>query len=74
VCTAIHSRIALLNEMHAQINVMLKNLPESEFGPQIDFREYSFLQNPSLPKHVSFLLLSNYNTINWIVSFGIIKK
>lgn len=62
--TAIHSRIALLKEMHAQINVMLKDLPENEFGPQIEFREYSFLQNPSLPKHVSSLLLSNYNNIN----------
>ncbi|VAI05140.1 unnamed protein product [Triticum turgidum subsp. durum] len=36
---------------------MLKDLPEEEFGPRIDFREYTFLENPSLPKQVkeSFL-------------------
>ena len=63
-----HSRIALPKEMHAQINVMLKDLPEREFGPQIEFREYSFLQNPSLPKHVSFLcLISIYDNIDWTV-------
>lgn len=40
-----------------EVNVMLSVLPEAEFGPAIDFREYSFLQNPRLPKHVknSFL-------------------
>jgi len=27
-------------------------LPKEEFGPHIDFREYSFLENPSLPKEV----------------------
>jgi len=31
---------------------MLKKLPEEEFGPQIDFREYSTLDNPSLPSEV----------------------
>ena len=31
---------------------MLKDLPKEEFGPHIDFREYSFLENPSLPKEV----------------------
>ncbi|XP_042405849.1 arabinosyltransferase XEG113-like isoform X1 [Zingiber officinale] len=35
-----------------EINVMLNDLSEAEFGPQIDFREYSFLQNPLVPKHV----------------------
>ena len=32
---------------------MLKDLPEGEFGPGINFREYSFLDNPLLPKQVS---------------------
>jgi len=36
----------------AQVHVMLKDLPKEEFGPHIDFREYSFLENPSLPKEV----------------------
>lgn len=36
-----------------QVNVMLKELPEAEFGPGINFREYSFLENPLLPKQVS---------------------
>ncbi|KAJ4780116.1 Nucleotide-diphospho-sugar transferase family protein [Rhynchospora pubera] len=40
-----------------EINVMLKDLPEEEFGPRIEFREYSFLQNPSLPKHVKESIL-----------------
>jgi arabinosyltransferase len=35
---------------------MLKDLPKEEFGQHIDFREYSFLENPSLPKEV---ILSN---------------
>ncbi|KHN27499.1 hypothetical protein glysoja_018611 [Glycine soja] len=35
-----------------EVNVMLKKLPEEEFGPQIDFREYSILDNPSLPSEV----------------------
>ncbi|CAL1373844.1 unnamed protein product [Linum trigynum] len=35
-----------------EVNVMLKELPEEEFGPGINIREYSFLDNPSLPKQV----------------------
>ncbi|XP_043717764.1 arabinosyltransferase XEG113-like [Telopea speciosissima] len=35
-----------------EVNVMLKDLPEEEFGPRIDFREYSFLDNPLLPEQV----------------------
>lgn len=35
-----------------EVNVMLKELPEEEFGPPIDIREYSFLDNPSLPIQV----------------------
>lgn len=31
---------------------MLDELPEAEFGQMIDFREYSFLENPLLPKKV----------------------
>uniref|UniRef100_A0A0A9D6R6 Uncharacterized protein n=1 Tax=Arundo donax TaxID=35708 RepID=A0A0A9D6R6_ARUDO len=33
-----------------EVHVMLKDLPEKEFGPHIDFREYSFFENLSLPK------------------------
>jgi hypothetical protein len=32
---------------------MLKELPEEEFGPRIDIREYSILDNPSLPSEVN---------------------
>lgn len=32
---------------------MLKDLPEEEFGPRIGIREYSFFDNPSLPKQVT---------------------
>lgn len=35
-----------------EVNVMLKDWPEEDFGPGINIREYSFLDNPSLPKHV----------------------
>ncbi|XP_022976726.1 arabinosyltransferase XEG113-like [Cucurbita maxima] len=35
-----------------EINVMLKELSMEEFGPGINFREYSFLDNPLLPKQV----------------------
>ncbi|KDP31566.1 hypothetical protein JCGZ_15383 [Jatropha curcas] len=35
-----------------EVNVMLKQLPEEDFGPGINIREYSFLDNPSLPKQV----------------------
>ncbi|CAL4943035.1 unnamed protein product [Urochloa decumbens] len=40
-----------------EVHVMLKDLPKEEFGPPIDFREYSFLDNPSLPKEVKESLL-----------------
>lgn len=35
-----------------EVNVMLKKLPEEEFGPQIDIREYSIFDNPSMPSEV----------------------
>ncbi|PNX99263.1 nucleotide-diphospho-sugar transferase family protein [Trifolium pratense] len=35
-----------------EVNVMLKKLPEEEFGPEIGIREYSMLDNPSLPPEV----------------------
>ncbi|XP_004509491.1 arabinosyltransferase XEG113-like [Cicer arietinum] len=35
-----------------EVNVMLKKLPEEYFGPEIDIREYSILDNPSLPPEV----------------------
>lgn len=35
-----------------EVNVMLKDLPEEEFGPHIDIKEYSFLNNPALPRQV----------------------
>ncbi|WCJ29003.1 xyloglucanase 113 [Euphorbia peplus] len=35
-----------------EVNVMLKPQPEEEFGPAINIREYSFLDNPSFPKEV----------------------
>lgn len=31
---------------------MLKELPEEEFGPSINIREYSFLDNPAVPRQV----------------------
>lgn len=34
---------------------MLKELPEEEFGPQIDIKEYSFFDNPSVPRQVNEL-------------------
>lgn len=36
-----------------QVNVMLKKLPEEDFGPEIDIREYSILDNPSVPSEVN---------------------
>ncbi|KAB2626244.1 hypothetical protein D8674_017904 [Pyrus ussuriensis x Pyrus communis] len=33
-----------------EVNVMLKELPEEIFGPQIGIREYSFFDNPLMPK------------------------
>ncbi|KAB2017767.1 hypothetical protein ES319_D08G184700v1 [Gossypium barbadense] len=35
-----------------EVNVMLKDLPEEEFGPANNIREYSFLNNPLLPQQV----------------------
>lgn len=35
-----------------EVNVMLKDLSQQEFGPHIDIREYSFLTNPALPLEV----------------------
>ncbi|GMI95573.1 xyloglucanase 113 [Hibiscus trionum] len=35
-----------------EVNVMLKDLPEEEFGSAISIREYSFLNNPLLPQQV----------------------
>lgn len=35
-----------------QVNVMLKDWPEEEYGPQINFREYSFFENPLMPRQV----------------------
>ncbi|GAB2272834.1 hypothetical protein Dimus_007653 [Dionaea muscipula] len=35
-----------------EVNVMLKELAEKEFGQQIAFREYSFLDNPAVPSKV----------------------
>ncbi|KAI3900058.1 hypothetical protein MKW98_000958 [Papaver atlanticum] len=35
-----------------EVNIMLKDLSEEVFGPEIDIREYSFLDNPLVPKQV----------------------
>ncbi|KAK4486282.1 hypothetical protein RD792_008952 [Penstemon davidsonii] len=35
-----------------EVNVMLKEFPEMELGPGINFREYSFFENPSMPQKV----------------------
>ncbi|KAL0329841.1 UNVERIFIED_CONTAM: Arabinosyltransferase [Sesamum radiatum] len=35
-----------------EVNVMLKEFPEEELGPGINFREYSFFDNPSVPQQV----------------------
>ncbi|XWS62279.1 hypothetical protein CRYUN_Cryun07bG0196600 [Craigia yunnanensis] len=35
-----------------EVNVMLKDLAVEEFGPAINIREYSFLNNPLLPQQV----------------------
>lgn len=40
-----------------QVNVMLKDMPE-EFGPRISIREYSFFDNPLMPKQVYISLSS----------------
>lgn len=36
-----------------QVNVMLKELPAEEFGPGINFREYSFFDNSYMPQQVN---------------------
>lgn len=48
----------LLKSTLLQVNVMLKQLPEEEFGPGIDIREYSLLDNPSLPSEVNYMSFS----------------
>ena len=53
-----------------QIHTMLHGLSEEEFGPQIHFREYSFLQNPSVPKHVK-ILLYQYAILSSSYSFSV---
>ncbi|KAH6820428.1 xyloglucanase 113 [Perilla frutescens var. hirtella] len=35
-----------------EVNVMLKEFPEEELGPGINFREYSFLDNAYIPQQV----------------------
>ncbi|OIW10787.1 hypothetical protein TanjilG_27733 [Lupinus angustifolius] len=35
-----------------EVDVMLRELPEEEFGPKIDIREYSILENSALPAEV----------------------
>ncbi|WOG85716.1 hypothetical protein DCAR_0104908 [Daucus carota subsp. sativus] len=35
-----------------EVNVMLRDLPEIEFGPQIKFREYSLFENSLMPAQV----------------------
>ncbi|CAA2956754.1 arabinosyltransferase XEG113 [Olea europaea subsp. europaea] len=35
-----------------EVNVMLREFPEEEMGPKINFREYSFFENPLLPQKV----------------------
>ncbi|XP_031272043.1 arabinosyltransferase XEG113 [Pistacia vera] len=35
-----------------EINVMLQEMPVEDFGPGIGIREYSFFDNPSVPKQV----------------------
>ncbi|KAI7993370.1 Arabinosyltransferase XEG113 [Camellia lanceoleosa] len=35
-----------------EVNVMLKEMPADEFGPGINLREYSFFDNPSVPRQV----------------------
>ncbi|RYQ81708.1 hypothetical protein Ahy_B10g100329 [Arachis hypogaea] len=42
-----------------EVNVMLKKLPEEEFGPEIAIREYSIIDNPSLPSEVNQFQVKN---------------
>lgn len=48
---------------------MLKELPEAEFGPGIDFREYSFLQNPRLSKRVTYIYWTNTQFFHIIYAY-----
>lgn len=43
-----------------QVNVMLREQPEEEFGPGISFREYSLFDNPLMPQEVYFLSLHSF--------------
>ncbi|KAK6158569.1 hypothetical protein DH2020_005883 [Rehmannia glutinosa] len=43
-----------------EVNVMLKEFPEEELGPGINFREYSFFDNPSVPQQVKDSWLDVY--------------
>ncbi|GAB4853800.1 hypothetical protein Ancab_017994 [Ancistrocladus abbreviatus] len=40
-----------------RVDVVMKELPEEKFGPRINFREYSFFENPSVPQQVKGLWL-----------------
>ena len=40
---------------------MLKDLPVEEFGPDINIREYSFLENPYMPQEVNASNLEQNN-------------
>lgn len=42
----------LIFYLFVQINVMLKEMPNEEFGPGISIREYSLFENPSMPQEV----------------------
>jgi hypothetical protein len=43
---------------------MLKDMSEEEFGPHIDFREYSFFENPSLTKEVVSCIFAVVSTFH----------
>lgn len=45
---------------------MLRDLPEIEFGQQIEFREYSLFENPLMPAEVS---ASSNNNVSCVSSF-----
>lgn len=48
---------------------MLKKLPEEDFGPGIDFREYSIFDNPSLPSEVNnaMILVSLITILRFLI-------
>ncbi|XP_052210846.1 arabinosyltransferase XEG113 isoform X2 [Diospyros lotus] len=65
-----------------EVNVMLKQLSEEEFGPRINFREYSFFDNPSVPRQVKESWLDvqlcqvgsrNCNVSNSTTALGVLK-